>query len=219
MSSKANGRSRKLSSAANAAVDGGEPTVLSVIEAFLAHSIKKDSPRTYDERKRYLQMFAEAHGKKLIKECKAYHLSSWMDNHAQWSNPWTHSYVVRCIKRPFNWAVDEDLIPKNPFRKVKHFSGDPRRPITDDEFKRLLTAAGKNERVAEVFRFLYLTGCRPGELWNLRWSNIHWQRKLIVLEEHKTRHTQRTPKPRVFSFNDPEAVKVLEGIRDRKDQR
>ncbi len=179
---------------ANPPVDNDNPTVASVIEAFLQHDEKHSSPRTYAERKRILQRFAEEHGRRLVKECKAFHLSSWIDSHPVWSNPWTRSYVVRCVKRPFNWAMDEDLIARNPFRGVKHGSGDPRRPMNEDEYHRLLEACGKNSRLGrmtEILRFMYLTGCRPGEVTSLRWTDLDLEQGVIVLKEHKTKRTRK----------------------------
>jgi hypothetical protein len=58
---------------ANSPVDQGNPTVVSVVEAFLAHDEKHSAPRTFYERKRYLQLFAEEHGRLPVKDCKAYH--------------------------------------------------------------------------------------------------------------------------------------------------
>src|SRR5262245_40960913 len=49
--------------AANPPVDGGDPTVASVIDAFLDHDVRRSGTRTYYERRLYLQLFAEAVGR------------------------------------------------------------------------------------------------------------------------------------------------------------
>jgi integrase len=204
---------------ANPPVDAGDPTVASVIEAFLAHDERHRSARTYYERKRYLQLFAEKHGRKLIRECKAFHLTSWMDEHPQWANPSTHSYVVRCVKRPFHWAVGEDLIAKNPFRYVKHASGAPRRPISQEEYTRLIETASQRprwSRFVDVLRFMRLTGCRPGEVRILRWQDLDLERGVIVLRKHKTSRTRKDRAPRVIHLV-PEVIELLGTVRARGD--
>jgi integrase len=206
-----------VTSMANPPVDGqNEPTVASVIDAFLVHDEMHSGARTFYERKRYLQLFAEAHGFRLLQGCKAYHLTHWLDLHPEWSNPWTHSYVVRCVKRAFNWAVGEELIARNPFKNVKHRSGQRRRSVTQEEFDRLAKAADKNRRLVEVLRFIYLTGFRPSEVRMLRWSHLHFERAMIIIDQHKTTRTRKDHAPRSMPLM-PELVRLLTHIRRRQD--
>ncbi len=51
-----------LECAANPPVDGGSPTVASVIDAFLDYASKRDAESTFYERKLYLQKFADVPG-------------------------------------------------------------------------------------------------------------------------------------------------------------
>jgi hypothetical protein len=46
--------------AENPPVDAVDPTIASVIDAFLDYDIRRSGTRTYHERRRHLQMFAEA---------------------------------------------------------------------------------------------------------------------------------------------------------------
>jgi hypothetical protein len=66
---------------ANPPVDGGNPTVASVIDAFLVQDEKHTCDRFFKDRKHTLQIFAEAHGYRLIRECTVYHLTSFLDAH------------------------------------------------------------------------------------------------------------------------------------------
>src|SRR5262249_21314458 len=122
----------------NPAPESDEPTVASVIELYLAHAARKLGERTRYERTRYLQAFAEAHGWRPISTCLPFHLTSWLDAHPQWASDWTVAPVVNMVQRPFNWAARQRLIPANPFRGVTHRPGQPRRPLTDEEFQALL---------------------------------------------------------------------------------
>ena len=81
-----------------------------------------------------------------------------------------------------------------------------------------MKAAGETSRLGEILRFLSYTGCRPAELRNLRWTDIHLQgqTRAIVIPEHKTTRTQREPEPRVIPMVD-ELVSLLKDIRDRRE--
>ena len=201
---------------ANPPVDGGNPTVASVIDAFLEYAIHRDAETTFYERKLYLQAFAEAHGGRLVADCVAYHLTSWIDAHSSWQSDSTRSYAVRSVKRPFNWAVQQGLIPENPFAAVAHRPGRRRRPMTSGEYNQLLRAAGPTSRLGEILRFLRYTGCRPSELRKLCWKDIHWDRKIILLTEHKTSRTQREYQPRIIPLV-PKLIDMLSEIRRRQE--
>ncbi|MBI1902755.1 MAG: hypothetical protein HYS13_16780 [Planctomycetia bacterium] len=103
---------------ANPPPTNAEPTVASIVETFLDHAIAHDATSTYYERKLYLQAFCDMHGGRIVRDCLPFHLTSWVDAHPTWRSPWTLSYAIRAVKRPFNWAVQQGLIPKNPFATV-----------------------------------------------------------------------------------------------------
>jgi len=64
-----------------------------------------------------------------------------MAEHPQWASAWTRAQIVSMLMRPFNWAAKKRLIASNPFRGVEVSRGMPRRPLTADEFRRLLKHA------------------------------------------------------------------------------
>jgi integrase len=229
----------------NPAPESGELTVAAVIDLYLTHAQGKLSARTYYERKRYLQFFAEAHGFRRVndKDCLPFHLTSWLDAHPDWESDWTKANVVATAHRPFNWAAKQRLIAANPFRGVSHRAGNPRRPMTDAEFDALLAAAdgyrkandrypsGRKvcpsdrnrrqgpsgaDRFCELLRFLRLTGARPGEAAKLEWENIDLDAAVIVLTDHKTSRTQRTSKPRVIPLPQ-EVIELLTAICRRQE--
>ena len=179
--------------AANPPVDGSDPTVASVIDLHLQHSQRVDAPRSYANREHYLQLFAETHGFRLVDECRPIHLTSWIDSHSEWISNWTRSNVVRVVQRAFNWAVQQGVIRANPFRGVGQRPGEPRRPMTEKEFRALLWATGpkrpagrkrinvaaaraRARRFRQVLFFLRYTGARPGEMTGLTWEDVDLDR-------------------------------------------
>jgi integrase len=184
---------------ANPAPDSGRPTVVSVVEAYLAYAARRLAARNYADLRSVLQRFAEAHGYRLVTDCKAYHLTSWLDASPSFASDWTRLRVVATVKRAFNWAGRQGLVGDNPFKAVSQSAGRSRRPLTDAEFRSLLRGApgprGRPFRQALIF--LRLTGCRPAEMASLTWSDIHWDGvPRVVLTAHKT--AAKTGKPRVI---------------------
>jgi len=214
-----------LERTANPAPTTEEQTVASVIDTYLASVTKRLSAGTLPMLRHRLQAFAEAHGWRLIRDCVPYHLTHWLDCNPQWTTDWTRNSVVSIIHRPFNWAARQRLIPANPFSGVTHPAGQPRRPVSDDEFQALLRAtAGRathkkpssGARFREVLIFLRFTGCRPGELCHLKWKDVKFEENQIVLTVHKTSRTQRQKRPRVIPLV-PTIAKLLKHIRNRNE--
>lgn len=204
-----------------------DPTVAEVIEHYLNHAARHLSPRTLYENTKLLQDFAEVHGFRRVNDrsCLPFHLTSWIDNHADWKSDWTIATAIKVIHRPFNWAAKQRLIAANPYRGVTHRNGEPRRPMTDREFEMLLAAcqgrrfrngASPGERFRELLIFLRLSGARPGEAIDLTWSSVDWSANVVVLTKHKTVRTQRSPRPRVIVLH-PELTDLLRRIQRRKD--
>jgi integrase len=207
---------------------GERLTVAAVVELYLQSAVHRYAPRSFKERKLILNDFCEDHGERLVndRDCLPFHLTSWLDaRRDRWKSDWTLGCAVAVIQRPFNWAVGQRLIAANPFRGVRHRVGAPRRPMTDEEFKKLLTAAqGRRtkkrptpgQRFTELLHFLWATGARPGEAARLKWSDVKFTKSVIVIGEHKTSRTQRQPKPRIIPLT-PSVVGLLVEIRKRNE--
>jgi integrase len=212
----------RTEAALNPGVDAAQ-TVASVIDRYLTHARGDLAKPTLAIRKLYLDSFVEAEGWRLVSDAKKIHLTEWVKAHPEWASDWTLNSIYSAIQRPFNWAVDQDIIAKNPFRGARHRPGAPRRPLTEDEFQKLLRAsAGRGKkpspgaRFRQVLIFLYFTGARPGEASGLCWSDIDLERRVIVLKEHKTIRLQRIPKPRIIPLH-PVVLKLLISIRRRNE--
>jgi integrase len=203
-----------LERAVNPAPEGGKPTVVSIAEAYLAYAERHMEARSFYERKSLVQQFTDAHGFRLVADCQPYHLSRWLDSNRAWKSDWTLNTVASVIKRVFDWAAGEGFIPANPFKGVSRPPGQPRRPITPGEIRKLMRGApgrrGKRFRMA--LAFLCRTGARPGEMAAMKWSDIDLENCRIVLREHKT--ARKVRKPRVIPLT-PDIVRLLEQVRRR----
>jgi integrase len=174
-------------------------------------------------------LFAEAHGFRLVKECLPIHLTQWLDGKTAWVSDWTRATVIKIVQRAFNWAARQRLISANPFFGVTQRPGEPRRPMTDDEFRKVIRAtirrlpAGHKRRnprkrptagtrFRNVLFFLRYTGARPSELVALTWDAVDFENGVIVLVQHKTRKLLRKPRPRIIQMV-PEVAKLLKRIK------
>ena len=118
------------------------------------------------------------------------------------------------MSRIYNAAEDRGLIPEesNPCRLVVKFRERARdRFLTEEEFRRLgrvleeaETCKGVSVHAVATIRLLLLTGCRKGEILNLRWSEVDLEANELRIPDTKTG-------PRTISLS-PEAASVLAAI-------
>lgn len=112
------------------------------------------------------------------------------------------NHHLRAAKAVLNWAVEADLLPKNPWanKKVRLEKEQGRqRVITDEEFQALLDHC-TDPSFREILLTLRWTAARPGELRKLKWGMVKWESHCWVIppSQHKTGSTARQPKPRII---------------------
>lgn len=113
-------------------------------------------------------------------ELRAHHLVS-----VEFSN-----HFVRALKRLFQWASDEELVPKNAFAKLKAPpTGQRTRVLSAEEFERLVTCA--SAAFGRYLRIAKETAARPGELRELRWASVRLDERVILLTSFKAKDKRR----------------------------
>jgi integrase len=90
-----------------------------------------------------------------------------------------------------------EWIQENPMRKISKLP-EPRgrvRFLDDEERERLLEAckASTNPQLHTLVVLALSTGARHGELINLNWRDIDWQRRVITLHDTKNKETRFLP--------------------------
>jgi integrase len=92
------------------------------------------------------------------------------------------------------FGVDRGLRPDNPARGIKKPQvRKMQRFLSEAELSRLAdaldaeAAASGNMLVVAAIRLLALTGCRKGEISSLKWRNVDFERRLLLLDDSKTR--------------------------------
>ena len=135
-------------------------------------------------------------------------------HHALCETPTMANQAVDTLSRIYNAAEDWGVIPEasNPCRLVVKYRERKReRFLNHEEFLRLgraLDEAGRCKGVSvhavAAIRLLLLTGCRKGEILNLRWDEVDLEANELRLLETKTG-------PRTSSLS-AEAAAVLEAV-------
>jgi site-specific recombinase XerD len=118
------------------------------------------------------------------------------------ASEWSSRKYYIALRSAFQTAVHWELIKENPFSKVKSPKPAERIPafFQENDFAILLSAIDDKD-----FRDLcvtgILTGLRLGELLNLRWKDINFSRKAILIQNTET-FTTKNKHPRIVSMSE-----------------
>jgi integrase len=94
------------------------------------------------------------------------------------------------INRASEWGFAK--IIQNPVSKVGYFpERQVERILTDDEARRLVNACGPSVRPVVVTALN--TGMRRGEILELRWENVDFERRFIRVERSKNNRSRKVP--------------------------
>lgn len=207
-------------------------TVAEAAAEFLAHK-RVTRPKSFKFYSRFIQPFVDGYGDLELSKLRLAHGTQFMTRLQELGlqNTTINRHVV-CAKGALNLAVDNDLIVKNPWKKLPKLPERQReRIVTDVEFEKLLAACdgciayqGKliqsqeeNARLMkDVLYILRYTALRPGELRKLRWHHIQWEESLIVIPaaEQKTGTTAKHPKDRIVPMLE-EAETILTARKEK----
>jgi integrase len=102
--------------------------------------------------------------------------------------------VVRDLSAVFSFAVRRGIVPANPcdIAAIRKTDNKRERFLTLEEVQRLgeafdmLEKAGTNAKALNIARLLALTGCRRDEIAGLRWTEVDFERGLLILDNSKT---------------------------------
>lgn len=113
----------------------------------------------------------------------------------------TATRVADLLSGIMSWAVDQGLIQHNPVHGVRRYRSQGKdRFLSDDEIRRLgavlAQAVDKNgyalhPHSVAIAKLLLLTGCRRGEITDLRWDEVDLELNCLRLDDTKTGRSLR----------------------------
>lgn len=108
------------------------------------------------------------------------HLAKWQI--AKNVSPVTLNNVRSVYMAFFEWCFDEELILKNPIKKINKFKEPKSRikPLTEVEIEKLRSVCS-NTRDRALVEFLYSTGCRVSECSAVNISDINFRENKVVI--------------------------------------
>lgn len=127
-------------------------------------------------------------------------------------SPATVNRHLSVLSKIFSLAVDAEIVESNPCRRVRNFQLNNQRVrvLSSEEETKLFSALGENELVKNIVRVALHTGMRRGEIFNLKWFDLDFNRNLIQIRESKS------GKKRLVPMN--ETVQNLLGNLKRKNE-
>ena len=188
-------------------------TVLQICKAFMVYSHENHTPDTIDRSERFLRQFCHAFGRCKAAAVKPANVEAWLNakksvpvgrskngeprkrRQLRWASS-TKNSVVCLLRSVFNWAVGEELLLKNPLKKLrKPPMGRRERILTPDERRAILSSI-KDRPFKMYWYALSNTGARPGEVARVTAADVDLGRHRWKLTKHKT--AKRTGKPRII---------------------
>jgi len=107
----------------------------------------------------------------------------------------TVNYYLSVLSKILSLAVDAELIESNPSHRVKKFrvNNQRMRVLSADEEGRLLGVLKDNDLVRGIITVALHTGLRRGEIFNLEWMDLDFDRGTIEVRESKSGKKRLVP--------------------------
>jgi len=160
-----------------AKLPGAHPDVQEKVQLFLsAKKLEGLSPLTLSGYELDLRIFAKA-VQKPVDQITTADLREFLGQfeHLKLSSL---SKKLSVLKSFFGWLTEEEIIPRDPARKIKPPKVGKRLPkaLTIEELE-MLREACRTPRQRAMVEVLYATGCRLGEVHKLNRQDIDWQNR------------------------------------------
>jgi integrase len=148
-------------------------------------------PRSFIEDQRYLRKHAAPLHKLRLGDIDRRTIAVLLGQRETACGPIARNRLRSSLSAFFAWAIAEGLTETSPVQgTAKAYEGNGRdRVLTQDELRKLWHALGDG-RYADIVRLLLLTGQRRTEISRLTWSEVDFDRKLIVLGAERTKNSR-----------------------------
>jgi integrase len=171
------------------------------VEQYLDRKRASVKPRSFEEIKRHLLVNAKPLHSRRLGEIDRRAIAIRLAEIEAASGPVARNRVRSSLSAFFAWCIREGLLESNPVLGTgKADEGGPReRVLSKAEIKAIWLATGEvNNRgrvnarddaaFADIVRLLLLTGQRREEISGLRWSEVDWDNRQIVLPKERTKN-------------------------------
>ncbi|MFL5340275.1 MAG: tyrosine-type recombinase/integrase [Gemmataceae bacterium] len=215
---------------------GDAKTVCAVLDKYLQSLEGRCRPKTFRIRHAACRLLVERCGEMRVCDVKPLHAQAIIAEQrkprksgrreVRWGDGQVRIFV-QSIKAAFNWAVEQEIIARNPVRAVKAppaRSMSRERVLTQAEHEQVLGCLTSPQR-SYLRRFvvaLEATGARPGELANARARDWNDQLEAIVYfkddvrREDEFAHKTSAKKNRIIRFSGEALAMVRALVKDKR---
>ncbi|MGA9363054.1 MAG: site-specific integrase [Bacteroidota bacterium] len=168
---------------------------------FLAFAMSGYSPYTVNIYARSLSQFQTVAGDIFLSSINYLHIDQYKVARLKQVSSTSVNIELRSLRAAFYRAVKWRLLDENPFKKVSLLRVPAQQPLylTRKEFDQLLSIV-KERWLRDLLVVAVSTGLRRGELLNLKWSDVDFQRAMIRVQSGENFHT-KAGKQRVVPLN------------------
>ena len=152
------------------------------IEKYLAYSKVEKRIRTTVLDSKAIQLFANFAQPQTTGDLNRERLEEWKADRLKEVSPTTVNIELRHLKACFHKAVEWGIMDQRQFAGVKQLKQLKKLPrfLSKEEIKKL--SETMPIRWWRMFYTMICTGLRLGEFLHLKWSQINWGRKVIILQ-------------------------------------
>ena len=151
---------------------------------------------SYDDDVRITTMLTDFFKGKTLAEIKPAMIEQFKERRIKADKaPATVNRELSVLSKIFTVAVRAEQAELNPCQNVQRFALDNERVryLTEDEEKLLFAAMGDNEQLKSVVTVALHTGMRRGEIFNLKWFDLDFERGVIQVRKTKTKLNRVVP--------------------------
>jgi integrase len=190
------------------------------LERYLEQQQGKLKPRSFEEIKRHLAVYAGPLHRMRLGEINRRAIAVQLAEVEKESGIVSRNRLRSSLSAFFTWIIQEGFIEANPVigtRKIDE-GGSRERVLTQTELAQLWSVLGQSNSVplgqyGDVVRLLILTGQRRNEIAALRWDEVDFDRAVITLPPSRTKNNRTHELPL-----SPLALAILQRQPRRKGQ-
>jgi integrase len=184
-----------------------------IVAPYLARQKETLKPRSYVEMERHLITHAKPLHGLLLAGIDRRRIASRLSEISEASGPIAANRVRASLSAFFAWAVREGMLDVNTVLATNRAEEVARaRVLSVDELREIWNAL-LDDHYGAIVKLLALTGQRRDEIGGLRWSEVDFDRNVIVLPPARTKNKREHEIPM------SETVRELLESRDRQDGR
>jgi integrase len=163
-------------------------TLKQLVERYLIDAQRRMASSTFRVARAFIDSFAAACGDVPVCKVRKHHVEAWIDKHPTWGRSTEWDAKTRLVTL-FYWAVDQEILPSNPIRRIRKPPVKSRgceAVVTPEDHVRLLS--GASPALRDVLVALYESGARPGEVLRVTAAEFYPKQGVWILTKHKTAH-------------------------------